>query len=358
MKTLDRYLIRELIVPFLVGGLSVTLLFQINTYMAFAKDMNLTNVPRDAVLQVILYKTPYYLSLTLPTAVSLGASLAMSRLARESELTAFRSAGASIRRTLWPFALFGIVVGAGNWWITNKIQPKADALAMKRSMQIGLTASGLMTSSNVPLKFNNQYAMFLGSIESHSGNHLAARDVLLVDYRDHNEWRAITASRTTYEGGIWTFSDAYLRVFQGEDLVQARPYGSFKQAFRISPTDVLSSFEPENDTPERLREKIDSLKKIGGNAKKYEIQLQQMSALPAACVVMSFVSPIFAILFARSGGFAGVLLSSLLVVAYYNVYVVCGEILGKLPNFPAFWAAWAPIALFSVAGLIAIKRLE
>ncbi len=38
--------------------------------------------------QLILFKLPYWLTYTLPVGAALGASLAMSRLARESELTA------------------------------------------------------------------------------------------------------------------------------------------------------------------------------------------------------------------------------------------------------------------------------
>src|SRR5271155_2939714 len=102
MKRLDVYLIREMVVPFLIGTVSVVLMFQANTYMALARELQLNNVPFSAVIQVLYFKTPFFLSMTLPLGMALASSLAMSRIARESELTAFRAAGARILRVLAP----------------------------------------------------------------------------------------------------------------------------------------------------------------------------------------------------------------------------------------------------------------
>ena len=109
MKRLDRYILREMFVPFLIGTIAVVLMFQINELIALYKNFNLNAVPMTAVLQVILFKTPAYLNMTLPVGVSLASSLAISRLTRESELTAIRSAGVSILRVVRPVMIAGVV---------------------------------------------------------------------------------------------------------------------------------------------------------------------------------------------------------------------------------------------------------
>lgn len=75
MKTLDRYIIRELIVPFLIGTVAVVLMFQANTLIYMMKTYSVSNVPPLALAQIILYKTPDFLRMTLPVGMALASSL-------------------------------------------------------------------------------------------------------------------------------------------------------------------------------------------------------------------------------------------------------------------------------------------
>ena len=68
--------------------------------------------------------------------------------------------------------------------------------------------------------------------------------------------------------------------------------------------------------------------------------------------------PVFAIIFARTGGFAGVLLSFFLVLLYYNAFIVSTEIFGKNGWLDPVIAAWLPNVVFAVIGLFAMRRLE
>ena len=92
MKKLDWYMLKELTVPFLIGTVAVLLMFQANQFIYLFKSVSLQNVPFSAFAQLVLYKTPYWANMTLPVGMSLAASLAMSRITRESELTAIRAA--------------------------------------------------------------------------------------------------------------------------------------------------------------------------------------------------------------------------------------------------------------------------
>ncbi len=358
MKVLDRYLIRELILPFVIGSFSIVLMFYVNMYMYYAKTASLSNVPALAVIQAIVYQTPQFLSLTLPASCSLACALAMSRLARESELTAFRIGGASIFRVLLPFAFAGALVSVGAFFVTTKLQPIGDSLAQQRNMEIGIAASGITASTNVPLKFQEKYAMFLGSIEKLSGTSMKVKDVILVDYVDRKQFRVITASRASYKDDIWTFEDAYERVFEGVDMTQFKPRKSFKVREQFLPSLLGVNASPSPVTPTALRLEIQVLKRSGLDSRAKEIQLYQMASLPAACFVMSFVSPIFAILFARSGSFAGVLLSTMMCMLYFNIHVASGNILDKVHVVPTWLCAWLPVIIFSAAGVLAIRSLE
>ncbi|HMS55753.1 MAG TPA: LptF/LptG family permease, partial [Fimbriimonadaceae bacterium] len=80
MRVVDRYVFKELMVPFLIGTVAVVLMFQANFLIYILKTFSLGNIPPLALAQIILLKTPSFLNLTLPVGMALAASLAMSRL--------------------------------------------------------------------------------------------------------------------------------------------------------------------------------------------------------------------------------------------------------------------------------------
>src|SRR5690349_4614246 len=106
-------------------------MFQANTLIYQLKTFSLSAVPIDGLLKLITYRTPEYLNLTLPVGMSLAASLAISRLTRESELTAMRAAGARILRVCMPIMAFGLLVSVGDYFITDRVMPKAASEARK-----------------------------------------------------------------------------------------------------------------------------------------------------------------------------------------------------------------------------------
>jgi lipopolysaccharide export system permease protein len=53
-----------------------------------------------------------------------------------------------------------------------------------------------------------------------------------------------------------------------------------------------------------------------------------------------------------------VLLSIILVMAYYNAFIASTEIFGRNGWVPPLAAAWIPNLIFGLMGLIALRRLE
>ena len=129
IKTLDRYLLRELAAPLFIGTIAVVLMFLANTLIAYAQEVFSRNIPLVSVLQYLMLKVPQTLNMTLPVGVTLASSLAISRLSRESELTAMRAAGISIKRVLLPFFAVGIAVSLLSFYLAEFVTPKTEARA-------------------------------------------------------------------------------------------------------------------------------------------------------------------------------------------------------------------------------------
>ena len=356
MKKLDQYLIREMIVPFLIGTVAVVLMFQINTYIYLGKTFNLDNVPTKAVLQYIYFQTPQYLNMTLSVGTALGSSLALSRIARESELTAIRATGARITRVLAPVVMFGIMVAGFNYYVAERIMPSFTRRADNLANQIGVLGMAADLKANAVISLDKFTATF-GLIHKVGQNELDFDDVWMFDHPGVGQENVYYAKGGHYKAGIWSFRDAYLRKFDG---LSVTPIKAAKMTInqRIFTDNLFAPLPPEASTAKQLKEQIDLARRNHIDSKPTEVKYLIRYSVPAACIVFAMVGPIFAIVFARSGGFMGVLLSIIMVLVYYNAFVISTEILSKLAFVPAWAAAWLPNILFTLVGLIAIRRLE
>lgn len=357
MKRLDRYIINEMIVPFLIGTVAVVLMFQANTYIALAKTFNLDNVPRMAVLQFIYFQTPMYLNMTLAVGTALGSSLAMSRIARESELTAMRAAGVRIIRAIAPVLGFGVLIAIGNFYLAETIMPgmsqKADAVGQK----IGIVATTYDLKSNVTVSLQG-YTANIGLVRKKGGQALEFENIWLFQQPKKGEELVYYADSGFYSNGLWTFTNPLILRLKG--LSQVSPARATKLVInqRMFTESMFAPPPTEEKTASQLRDQIALAQKNHVDSKPTEVKYYVRYSVPAACIVFALVGPVFAIIFARNGGFVGVFLSIIMVLIYYNAFVISTEILSKLEPVPSWLAAWLPNILFLILGILGVRRLE
>lgn len=356
IKRLDRYIWRELFVPFLIGTLTVLLMFEINHLMWLLKTFSLQNIPKLAIAQGMLYKAPQFLSMTLPVGMTVAASLGISRLARESELTAMRAAGTPILRVIFPVALFGLFVAFLNFYTVEKVMPKSERKLRDVITKVGLlgTAPTFRANSVIYLR---QFTAAFGSVQREPDDTLKLTQVLLIERPRSGEVMLWTGETGEYKNGRWVLRDTYLRWFKNDDLVVAKADGDQVIDEKIIIDDLFDAPMPEEQTAEQLKAAIINGKKVGTDTRMTEVTYYTRFSLPTSCLVFAIVGPIFAILFARSG-FAGVLLSLFLVVLYYNAHVVATEIIGRNGWLNPMLSAWLPNIIFATLGLIGLRKLE
>ena len=102
MRILDRYVIRQLLMPFGIGLLVFTFLFIIPEFMRYAEDYIAKGAPMSAVAQVIVALLPMALGLTIPMSLLMALLVAFGRLSADREFVALQACGVSPRRLLRP----------------------------------------------------------------------------------------------------------------------------------------------------------------------------------------------------------------------------------------------------------------
>ena len=69
----------------------------------------------------------------MPVAMAVAASLAVSRLSRDSEITSMRAAGISLKRIFLPVMAAGVAISVGDFYFGEKIVPWSN-LQYERTM--------------------------------------------------------------------------------------------------------------------------------------------------------------------------------------------------------------------------------
>ena len=101
-RILDRYLIREILLPFFLGLVVLTFLLQVPPFLQQSQAFIAKGVPLATVIHALYMLLPQALSITIPMAVLLGILVGFGRLAADREFVAMQACGVSLLRLLRP----------------------------------------------------------------------------------------------------------------------------------------------------------------------------------------------------------------------------------------------------------------
>lgn len=110
MRIIDRYIIREIAVPFGLGLAVFTLILLIARILRLIELVVSRGVPFVDVVKLFSYILPSFLEVTVPMALLLAVLVGLGRLSSDSEIVALRSCGIGLRQIARPI---GIVAIAG-----------------------------------------------------------------------------------------------------------------------------------------------------------------------------------------------------------------------------------------------------
>jgi LPS export ABC transporter permease LptF/LPS export ABC transporter permease LptG len=124
---LDRYIVREMTGPLVLGLVGFTSVMLLNYVFLLARQTIEKQVPLRLVLGFVVAHLPVYVTLTLPMAGLLAVLVAVGRLSSQHELTAMRAAGMSLSRVFRPVGVYLILITAGTLLISHVLQPMGRA---------------------------------------------------------------------------------------------------------------------------------------------------------------------------------------------------------------------------------------
>ncbi len=132
LRTIDRYLIRETLSPFLLALVVFTFILQIPPVMEEAKKLLEKGVDAWTILRILATLLPQALGITIPVALLVGLLISLGRLSADREAVALQACGVSLPRLLRPV----LAVALLGWGITTYVMLESIPAGNRKYQQI------------------------------------------------------------------------------------------------------------------------------------------------------------------------------------------------------------------------------
>jgi len=358
MRILDRYVIREIIPPFLIALLVFTFILIIPFIIELAEQMIAKGVPWGTLLQLMGTLVPGVAALTIPMALLIGILVAMGRLSADREVVVMMACGVSPYRLLQPVLFLGVICWGVASWVMLEAMPNANQTFREISNQIVMDrAEGEVR----PRVFFEDFPNLVLYVNEVPVGGTGWNDVLAADSRDPAQQVIFLAKR----GRMVIDRNAKTIQMVLEDGTRHRTDLNNPNNYEVARfQSTIITLDPESVFPRKGPARGDrelSIEEL--NAKAEEMQAQGLSphnqvmeihkkfSIPVACFVFALLGLALGTSSRKDGKLAAFVLGIGVIFAYY-VVMYGGEALAKGHWMPAWLAMWLPNFLLGFVGVV------
>lgn len=372
MRLLDRYLLRELLIPFsycLFGFLIFWISFDIFSQLSDFQKARLK--PLD-VVQYYGVKTPEFLVNVIPIAFLLALLYALTNHARHHELTAIRAAGVSLARMALPYVAVGIVLSLGVFAINELWAPQTTDLAeeiLSRHQPKRQSAAKKIWEHKLGfIAAEGRRKWFIESFNTATAD--LVRPYVESTFADGSR-REIFAERGAWTENGWVFTNVHLLAYAaGPGAIPSRQEmetfadPEFAETPELLRSEIkfskLTSFKAVKKAQLSIREILDYQRLHPQGTTRdnvLETKLHGRLAAPWTCLVVVAIALPFGAASGRRNVFVGVA-SSIVICFVYFVLQQVALALGTGGYLPGWIAAWMPNAFFGLGGIVMTLRVR
>lgn len=375
MRLLDRYLLRELLVPLVATLSSFVLLWLVFDIVGVMDEFQKNRITFLDAVEYYLYKTPAILAEGLVAiALLLSTLYALTQHARHNELTAIRAAGISLWRVLVPYVAVGALFSLGLFWLTefgvpNAAQRMNEVMTRHQETAATTTGDGLIRNFN----FHNERddrKWTMGEFDRAGGT---MTNVLVEWAQPDGRVRYLKATSARWSGSAWVFTAALTRVFDpgNKEEFDFTPVADelTVREFTETPAEIWSEFSISRLTARSaakravvalgtLQDYFDLHPELSPEKRALLLtQFHGAISKPWTCLVVMLIAIPFAAPSGRRNVFVGVTAGLALTFAFFILQRL-GLALGTGGKLEPWVAAWLPHLCFAVLGIYLTSRVR
>ena len=358
LRILDRYIIRELLLPFLIGLLVFTFLLLIQPLAEQGERLIAKGVSWQLVGRVLLTLVPQALAVTIPIALLIGLLIAFGRLSADRESVALQACGISIYRMLRPVLLVAALAWAATTYIMLVAVPSANQTF--REIVYGVVSARAENDIKPRVFFEDfpNRVLYVRDTPTGGGGWL---DVFLADTTNPEEPTIFTArsGRMVIDRARRTV-DLVLRdgTRHATNLRDPAKYEVTRFSEFITGLDPNAVFPPseilkgDNEmTMAELTARAEELRTAGLSPHGPLMAYHRKFAIPFVCFVFALVGLGLGLTSGRDGKLAS-FVPGIGVVFVYYVIDYLGRQMAKGQLLAPWQATWAPNIVLGIAGVL------
>lgn len=358
----DRYVIREMIGPFLLSLFGLLLFILLNLILSLSDLMVDRGVGIGMLARLLVLKMPGLLVLAIPVSGLFATFLGLGRLIHDREIMAFEAAGISLRRVLLPLLIAAFLIGATDFALYNWAVPSSEHVYQRVLRSIIFRQGVPHVRANTFFKGPEGQFFYVRRYDEETGS---LRGVLVYDIEGKVFPQAeaaittITAEEGVWEENAWGLRDGKVYGYdQKGTLIYAGTFEQLHVAVDRSGADFLfGSRTPSEMGIGELRSRIALLRESGLPADELIVECHLKAAIPLATVVFVLFGGAASLIFGWRSRAVGIVISFLLVGLFQGT-LLWTQTLGRRGIIPPSLAAWIPNILFGLVGVLLFLQLD
>lgn len=362
MNILKRYILIQLLGPFLLGVGIFSFVFLLAFIFELAEAIIVKGVPLKIAFLVLLIYVPTTFGYTIPMGALMANLITWGRLKERGEITAIKASGISLGPAISLVVVASFILSLGLYLSNDLLLPRlshAYRQIWSKSIQ-GKHAIPLDEGVFVELgrfeffiqKLNKDQKRLEGIYIKDWGE--GSKSPPLIIFAQSGEYRLqgspglvrlqlLLKDGTTHQMDKKDPSIYHLVKFKTKTL-------NIETALELKGKEIGEMGSAQ------LREKIREYKKSGLDPTSLIVELHKKQAIPFACLAFTLIGIPLGLSIRRSGGAVGFGMSLVFIFVYY-IFLIGGESLALKGYLPPLIAVWMANLILVFTGSILITRV-
>jgi lipopolysaccharide export system permease protein len=344
LKILDRYVIKELLVPFFLGIFILTFLILVQQLLRLMELIIEKGVDIFSVGQIFLYVLPSFFLVTIPMAVMLASVMTFNRLSSDNEIIALKSAGIGFYRLMRPTVIFAFLAFILTLFMGILAQPWSSGSFKSLSINILKERASIGLEEG---KFNGTFSNMIFYVES-MPSFTELEGIFIYDLRDAEIPVTIVAKkgRLTNHSANQTIE---LKLIDGQlhrkskniEDYQRMTFATYDLKFDFSSFVQSPGSSLENPSYSEIKKQVDASQGKDIKALRLLSDFYKNFSFSLASFLFAIVGVPLGILSGRMGRLGGFAVGVGIITLYYLLNTL-GDYLISLRMVPPVIAAGLP----------------
>ncbi len=348
-----RYIIKELLWPFIMGTLVLTYILIMFQLLRFTEFMVVYGVDFFTVAKLIYYLVVAFLPITVPISFLFSVLLVFSRLSSDNEIMAFKASGISIYQLILPVTLVSLVAGFITFYVSFYEGPWGNRNFENTIHKVGSSRASIQIK---PGFFNEglvkDFVLYTVEVDSKTG---IMKKLFIYDDRDKLNPVVITSKTAKIEVNDFTkrteifLYDGHINFLENkEDKYRRANFSEYNIVLYEGSIVSDRKPNPPSLTYRELKQEIQKAKTNKDSVwfNKMSVEFNRRFAIPFACLIFGFLGITFGNTTSRSVHSGAGMLSFIVLVLYWIIYIASTS-LGTKGIINPLLSVWLANLLFA-----------